>query len=315
MGITRIRPELQMNDGDLPARKIAPSLAGDGIERDETTGIIGVKTDGVTLEIDTDEVKTTSAVTVGGNSYNGPSELCKVDPYGKLPDLDGSKLKNLPPTAHTHATIDLSDVGGVVNVADGLVKLDGTGKLPGLDGSQLTNLPGGSGGAWVKVAEETLAVAGSSFTQLAGLDLTLHRQYKLMLMLSNQHALSGGNVRMTVNTLAEGWAPWAVSSFYSIASDVATPAITYNPGKPWICDFPAKMEPCFLETTIGIVANLMVAHTTGSYATQGGTVRGYLVQSTWRASNAGGTIAQLKVDVTGGTLRAGSRLILLGLNP
>lgn len=79
-------------------------------------------------------------ITAQGNTFNGASQLVKLDVTGKLPALDGSNLTNI--SLPTTVTVQ----GNSFNGANQLVKLDVTGKLPALDGSNLTNLPSAGGG-------------------------------------------------------------------------------------------------------------------------------------------------------------------------
>ena len=188
MGITRIRPGLQMQDGSINSNKLADSsvtplkiagtIAGDGLIRDGLTGIVDISLDAAGLEILSDKIFLKSNVTLGGNAFNGPNEFVRLLGDGKLPVLDGSNLTNIAPL-EAIASSDLTDLEGAVNTASGAVKLDGSGKLPAIDGSALTNLPGGGGGAWTKITEQSVTVDAQNFTVISGLNIDTDKIYKL----------------------------------------------------------------------------------------------------------------------------------------
>lgn len=88
-----------------------------------------------------------SSVTKQGNTFNGVSQLVKLDGSGNLPALNASALTNLSGSALSgtinSSAIDSSSVtkqGNTFNGTNQLVKLDGSGNLPAMNASALTNL-------------------------------------------------------------------------------------------------------------------------------------------------------------------------------
>lgn len=149
MAITRIRGTFQVKDSSVPGAKlvedgvtgdkISSAVGGSGLVKNPETGALDLNIDLESLAIFADTL-TTVNMTAQGNSFNGPDELVKLLPDGKMPVLDGSNLTGLS-ISESIGSVDLTDVEGAVNSASGLVKLDGSGKLPTLDGSALISLP------------------------------------------------------------------------------------------------------------------------------------------------------------------------------
>lgn len=121
---------------------LSTSSGGDITSVIAGTGLIGGGATGdVTLDIDT------GLVTVQGNTFNGASQLVKLNGAGELPVLSATNLTNL--NASNLGTGTLNDArlganvtlqGNTFNLANKLVKLDNSGNLPALNGSAITNL-------------------------------------------------------------------------------------------------------------------------------------------------------------------------------
>lgn len=125
---------------------LSTSSGGDITSVIAGTGLIGGGATGdVTLDIDT------GLVTVQGNTFNGASQLVKLNGAGELPVLSATNLTNL--NASNLGTGTLNDArlganvtlqGNTFNLANKLVKLDNSGNLPALNGSAITNLNAGN---------------------------------------------------------------------------------------------------------------------------------------------------------------------------
>lgn len=86
-------------------------------------------------------------VTVQGNTFNGNSQLVKLNGAGELPALSATNLTNLNASNIGTGTLNDSRLGANVtlqgntfNLANKLVQLDNSGNLPTLNGSAITNL-------------------------------------------------------------------------------------------------------------------------------------------------------------------------------
>jgi len=94
-----------------------------------------------------------SVVTLMGNQFNGADQLVKMDPDGKLPALDGSKLKNLPiPPSGIPAGGIIMWSGSIANTPAGWALCDGTNGTPDLRdrfvvGASATKAVGAVGGS------------------------------------------------------------------------------------------------------------------------------------------------------------------------
>ena len=93
------------------------------------------------------DARLSSAVTLEGNSFNGASQLVKLDSSSRLPAVNGSQVTNLNASNLNSGTIpdarqssSVTMQGNSFNAPGALVQLDGSSKLPAVDGSQLTNL-------------------------------------------------------------------------------------------------------------------------------------------------------------------------------
>jgi hypothetical protein len=93
------------------------------------------------------DARLSANVTVQGNTFNGASQLVRLDSSTRLPAVNGSQLTNLNASNLNSGTIpdarqssSVTMQGNTFNGAGALVQLDGSSKLPAVDGSQLTNL-------------------------------------------------------------------------------------------------------------------------------------------------------------------------------
>lgn len=97
------------------------------------------------------DLRLSSNVTLQGNSFNGNSQLVKLDGSGNLPALNAAALTSIAAGNISSGSVnDLrlsSNVtlqGNSFNGVSQLVKLDSSGNLPALNSSALTNLNGSS---------------------------------------------------------------------------------------------------------------------------------------------------------------------------
>mgnify|MGYP000978308969 CR=1 FL=1 len=124
-----------------------------------------------------------STVTTQGNSFNGASQLVKLDGSSQLPAVSGVNITNLNAsnlssgtvaTARLDATVTTQ--GNSFNSANQLVKLDGSSQLPAVSGANLTNLNASnlsSGTVATARLDATVTTQGNSFNganQLVKLD-------------------------------------------------------------------------------------------------------------------------------------------------
>ena len=132
-----------------------------------------------------DNLRLSTSVTLAGNTFNGASQLIKLDSTGKIPVLNASLITALNGSAIATGTVadvrltaNVTLAGNTFNGINQLVKLDATGKLPVLDASLITAI-NGSAIASGTVADARLStnvtVAGNTFNginQLVKLDAT-----------------------------------------------------------------------------------------------------------------------------------------------
>ncbi len=88
-------------------------------------------------------------ITTQGNTFNGASQLVRLDGSAQLPAISGALLTNLNASNISSGTIadarlssNVTVQGNTFNGASQLVRLDGSTQLPAVNGSQLTNLNG-----------------------------------------------------------------------------------------------------------------------------------------------------------------------------
>ena len=134
-----VLPIVDVSDGTAgTTKKITMSDLG--------TNLTTVSASNITTGTLSDSVLSAN-VTLEGNTFNGSSQLVKLDSSSKLPVADGSQLTNLDagqigsgtlPDARLSTNVTLK--GNTFNGASQLVELNGSTQLPAVDGSQLTDL-------------------------------------------------------------------------------------------------------------------------------------------------------------------------------
>lgn len=93
------------------------------------------------------DARLSANVTVQGNTFNGASQLVRLDSSTRLPAVNGSQITNLNADQLLSGTIPDVRLSSQVtmqtntfNVAGALVQLDGSGNLPAVGGTALTSL-------------------------------------------------------------------------------------------------------------------------------------------------------------------------------
>ena len=169
-----------------------------------------------------DNLRLSTSVTLAGNTFNGASQLIKLDSTGKIPVLNASLITALNGSAIATGTVadvrltaNVTLAGNTFNGINQLVKLDATGKLPVLDASLITAI-NGSAIASGTVADARLStnvtVAGNTFNginQLVKLDATgkLPALNASLVTALNGSAVATGTVadaRLTTNVTLSG---------------------------------------------------------------------------------------------------------------
>ena len=94
-----------------------------------------------------DDGRLSENVTKQGNNFNGNNQLIKLDPTGRIPNIDGSNLSNIDASNISSGTLDdgrlsenVTKQGNNFNGNNQLIKLDPTGRIPTLDGKNIYNL-------------------------------------------------------------------------------------------------------------------------------------------------------------------------------
>ena len=97
------------------------------------------------------DARLSANVTLQGNTFNGASQLVRLDGSTQLPAVNGSQLTNLNASNISSGTIanarlsaSVTLQGNTFNIPSALVQLDGSLQLPAVNGSQLTNLNAGN---------------------------------------------------------------------------------------------------------------------------------------------------------------------------
>lgn len=134
-----VLPIVDVSDGSAgTTKKITMSDLG--------TNLTTVSASNITTGTLSDSVLSAN-VTLEGNTFNGSSQLVKLDSSSKLPAVDGSQLTNLDADELTLGTIadarlsaNVTLEGNTFNGASQLVQLNGSSQLPAVDGSLLTDI-------------------------------------------------------------------------------------------------------------------------------------------------------------------------------
>lgn len=134
-----VLPIVDVSDGTAgTTKKITMSDLG--------TNLTTVSASNITTGTLSDSVLSAN-VTLEGNTFNGSSQLVKLDSSSKLPAVDGSQLTNLDADeivtgtiADARLTSNVTLEGNTFNGASQLVQLNGSSQLPAVDGSQLTDI-------------------------------------------------------------------------------------------------------------------------------------------------------------------------------
>jgi hypothetical protein len=126
-----------------------------------------------------DDARLTTSVTLAGNTFNGASQLVRLNGLGALPALSGANLTSLNASNISSGTLDTARLsttvtlaGNTFNGASQLLQLNASGALPALSGANLTSLNASnisSGTLDNARLNSTVTLAGNSFNGVSQL--------------------------------------------------------------------------------------------------------------------------------------------------
>lgn len=141
-----------IDSGDLfPIVDVSDTAAGTTKKTTINQIVSAISTIGISASAITSgtiaDARLSSNVTLQGNTFNGASQLVRLDGSTQLPAVNGSQLTNLNASniasgtiANARLSASVTLQGNTFNIANALVQLDASLQLPGVNGSNLANL-------------------------------------------------------------------------------------------------------------------------------------------------------------------------------